>query len=284
MNKKWILSGFTDEYAPEFSRQVEAARKFGMDGIEMRFVDGISVAQLTREQVLECDRQLRDNGVAVCAIGSPLGKFRLDDDMDAHMETSRRVFEYANILGAKNIRMFSFYAPEGMDPGERFQRTVDGLGRMLDIADECGVILCNENEHGLYRDNDPAHCFELMEHFGGRLKSVFDMGNFTLDKTDPYAAYQLLKPYIQYFHIKDALTAGAIVPPGCGEAQIHKILTEHAATVDGKVMVSLEPHLQTFSGLNQLVDEVTFENPYQYPDCETAFDDAVTKFKELIQL
>lgn len=280
---KWILSGFTDEYAPEFPKQVEAAKKYGMNGIEMRFVDGISVAQLTREQVLECDRQLRDNGIAVCAIGSPLGKFNLSDDMDAHMETCRRVFEYANILGAKNIRMFSFYAPEGMERSERFQRTVEGLERMLTIADECGVILCHENERGLY-GGDPDSCLQLMEHFGGRLKSVFDMGNFTLLPTDPYAAYQQLKPYIQYFHIKDALAAGAIVPPGCGEAQIKKIITEHAETTGAPVMVSLEPHLQTFSGLNQLVDKIKFKNPYQYPDCETAFEDAVTKFKEMIQL
>ncbi len=283
MNKKWILSGFTDEYAPEFPRQVEAACKYGMDGIEMRFVDGINVAEVSKETILECDRRLRDNGIAVCAIGSPLGKFNLSDDMDAYMETCRRVFEYANILDAKNIRMFSFYAPEDVERGERFGRTVDGLERMLAIADAFGVTLCHENEHGLY-GGDPDSCVQLMEHFGGRLKSVFDMGNFTLGKFDPYAAYQQLKPYIEYFHIKDALAAGAIVPPGCGEAQIKKIITEHAEATGAPVMISLEPHLQTFSGLNQLVDEVKFENPYQYPDCETAFADAVTKLKELIQL
>lgn len=283
MSKKWILSGFTDEYAPEFPRQVEAAGKYGMDGIEMRFVDGINVAQLDKQTILECDRRLRDNGVAVCAMGSPLGKFYLNDDMDAHMETCRKVFEFANILGAKNIRMFSFYAPEGMERTERRNRTVEGLERMLTIADACGVTLCHENERGLY-GGEPDTCLELMEHFGGRLKSVFDMGNFTLGKYDPYAAYQKLKPYIEYFHIKDALTAGAIVPPGCGEAQIKKIITEHADYTGKPVMVSLEPHLQTFSGLNQLVESVTFKNPYQYPDCETAFEDAVTKFKELIEL
>lgn len=283
MSKKWILSGFTDEYAPEFPGQVECAKKYGMDGIEMRFVDGINVAELPKEKILECDRQLRDAGVAVCAIGSPLGKFRLDEDLDAHMETSRRVFEYANILGARNIRMFSFYAPEGMEQNERFDRTVEALGRMLKIAREHNVVLCHENEARLYGDT-PAHCLQVMEAFGGEMKSVFDMGNFTLGHMDPYEAYQMLKPYVEYFHIKDALVAGAIVPPGCGEAQIKKIITEHAEMTGAPVMVSLEPHLQTFAGLNQLVEKVSFKNPYQYPDCETAFEDAVIKFKELMEL
>ena len=40
-------------------------------------------------------------------------KIALDGDMDAHLETARRVFETANTLGAKYIRMFSFYLPEG---------------------------------------------------------------------------------------------------------------------------------------------------------------------------
>jgi hypothetical protein len=48
-------------------------------------------------------------------------------------------------------------------------------------------------------------------------------------------------------------------------------------------IITLEPHLQTFSGLNALVGK-EFKNPYQYPNCETAFADAVTKIKELIRL
>ena len=209
MNKKWILSGFTDEYAPEFPGQVECAKKYGMDGIELRFVDGINVAELPKEKILECDRQLRDAGVAVCAIGSPLGKFRLDEDLDAHMETSHRVFEYANILGAKNIRMFSFYAPEGMEQNERFDRTVEALGRMLKIAKEHNVILCHENEARLYGDT-PAHCLQVMEAFGGEMKSVFDMGNFTLGHMDPYEAYQMLKPYVEYCDAHTGVRSGFV--------------------------------------------------------------------------
>ena len=95
-------------------------------------------------------------------------------------------------------------------------------------------------------------------------------------------AYETLKDHISYFHIKDALSQGAIVPAGKGEAKIKKILTAHRAYAKDDFFVSLEPHLQTFSGLNALVGR-GFENPYQYPDARTAFEDALKKFKELMQ-
>jgi sugar phosphate isomerase/epimerase len=114
------------------------------------------------------------------------------------------------------------------------------------------------------------------------MKCVFDMGNFVLEEVDPYPeAYELLREDIAYFHIKDALYEGAIVPPGRGHAKIREILEAHRQYVKEDFFVSLEPHLQTFSGLNALVGR-SFTNPYQYEDGKVAFADAVKKLKELI--
>ena len=111
--KKFLFSGFTDEFAPEFDRQVAAAKDFSMDMIELRGADGINVGAMTVEQVKGYAQKLQDAGLGVSAVGSPLGKVKLDCDMDAHMEQVRKICEFANILGTKNIRMFSFYSPEG---------------------------------------------------------------------------------------------------------------------------------------------------------------------------
>ena len=107
------------------------------------------------------------------------------------------------------------------------------------------------------------------------------MGNFVLEGAEPYTAYELLKEDIAYFHIKDALSQGAIVPAGKGEAKIKEILSAHREYAKEDFFVSIEPHLQTFSGLNALVGR-TFDNPYKYTDQKAAFTDAVIKFKELI--
>ena len=72
------------------------------------------------------------------------------------------------------------------------------------------------------------------------------------------------------------------MPPGAGEAEIQRIITEHRSYASEDFFTSLEPHLETFSGLNALVGR-SFKNPYRYSDAESAFTDAVTKYKELIQ-
>ena len=274
------LSAFSDEYADGFTEQLEGMRRFGIGHIELRHADKKNVSVLTASEVAEIKQKTDFFGVGVSAIGSPLGKITLDGDMDAHLETARRVFETANVLDAKYVRMFSFYAPDGKEITAMRGEVLNALEKLVLLARSHGVTLCHENEAKIYGDT-PARCRELIDHFGGELKCVFDMGNFVLENVEPYAAYELLQKDIAYFHVKDAFSAGAIVPPGKGEAKIAEILSAHRKYAAEDFFVSLEPHLQLFSGLNALVGRA-FENPYQYTDAQSAFADAVAKFKELI--
>ena len=275
-----ILSAFADEYADFFEEQLLGLCRLGISHIEIRHVNKKNISVLTKTEVLEVKKLLDKYGVKVSAIGSPLGKIKLDGDIDGHIETAKRVFEYANILGAKFIRVFSFYAPAGKNIIDMKDEVFSALGRFLEVAKEYGVVLCHENEAMIYGDI-PARCRELLDAFPD-LACVYDMGNYVLEGVDPYPeAYRLLKDRIAYFHIKDALSAGAIVTPGCGEAKIAEILAEHKKDADCDFFVSLEPHLELFSGLNALVGR-SFENPYKYPDAKTAFADAAEKLKQLI--
>ena len=194
-----------------------------------------------------------------------------------------RILQTAEIMQTKYIRIFSFYPPKTRSASHEEMRSevFDNLERAVCLAKEYGVTLCHENEARIYGDV-PKRCLDILDHFGGEIKCVFDMGNFVLEGVDPYPeAYELLKKHIAYFHIKDALFAGAIVPPGKGEAKIKEILCEHKKYADESFFVSLEPHLQLSSGHNALVGR-PFKNPYQYDDKESAFEDAVTKLMELI--
>ena len=74
---------------------------------------------------------------------------------------------------------------------------------------------------------------------------------------------------------------GAIVPAGKGEAKIKEILDDYKSNGKKDAFISLEPHLQTFSGLNALVGK-SFDNPYKYDDQKAAFTDAVEKLKGLL--
>lgn len=278
---KIILSAFADEYSADFAEQLKGMQGFGINYVEVRGVDGKNVSALTRPEVAEVKRKLDAYGIRASAIGSPVGKVRLDGDLDGHLDMAKRVFETANELGAKYVRMFSFYAPEGESILDHKARVFDELGRLVSLAKSHGVVLCHENEAKIYGDI-PSRCREIHDVFGGEIKTVFDMGNYVLEGVNPYPeAYELLKDDIAYFHIKDALSQGAIVPPGCGEARIKDILAAHVKYAKEDFFVSVEPHLQLFSGLNALVGR-SFENPYKYSDEKTAFSDAVHKLKELL--
>lgn len=277
---KLILSAFSDEYCENFEEQCKALNSFGIEYMEMRGVDGKNVSALSRQEILDAKKKLCDFNVKVSAIGSPLGKVKIDGDLNAHLDMAKRVFETANILGAKNIRIFSFYLPDGETREKCGGQVRDEIGKLINLSEEYGVTLCHENEALIYGES-PEKCLELLEYFKGRLKCVFDMGNFVLDGYEPLAAYKLLEKHIEYFHIKDSLYAGAIVPAGKGEARIKEILDDYKTKGSKDTFITLEPHLQTFSGLNALVGK-TFENPYKYENPKHAFTDAVKKLKELL--
>lgn len=279
MKNRLILSAFADEYADGLKEQCEALNKFGIEYIELRGVNGKNVSTLTESEVKETKRILDDYEIRVSSIGSPLGKIDIKGDLNGHYETAKKVYETANILGAKNVRIFSFYSKE--TPFDKCKGEIyDGIEKLVDLSDGTGLTLCHENEALIYGES-PEKCLEIVEYFGGRMRCVFDMGNFVLDGYDPMAAYKLLSDYIEYFHIKDAFYSGEIVPAGKGEAKIKEILDDYKVNGGKNTFITLEPHLQTFSGLNALVGK-SFDNPYKYEDQKAAFTDAVEKLKDLL--
>ena len=279
---KIFISAFADEYDHDPRLQADFLGKRGVPYIEPRFINGTNIADLAESDTKAYTALLKEHGVRAFAIGSPLGKINLADDFDAHLELAKKCFNNANIMGAKNIRMFSFYLRDGQSRDDARGEVIDKLGCLIDLADSYGLTLCHENEANIYGES-PDRCLDILNSFGGRLKAVFDMGNFVLDGYKPFPdGYQLLRDYIQYFHIKDSMSIGAIVPPGCGEAHIADILTAHKAYTNSDIIVTLEPHLETFDGLNKLVGK-TFENPYKFESAKVAFESALDKLESIVE-
>lgn len=278
---KCLLSAFADEYDSTLEGQLKMLSETGIGYLEPRFIDGKNISDFNEEEAKELKKRLDDTGIKVTSIGSPLGKIGIYDDFEQHLELTKRVVQTANILDTDKIRVFSFYHhSEDGNVEKYFDTTVEKLSRMIEVADGSGVTLCHENEARVYGET-PECCRQLMDALP-KLGCVFDMGNFALRGYDPLHAYRLLKDRIKYFHIKDALSIGAIVPPGCGEAKIADILGDF--TKDREVIITLEPHLEVFNGLKTLVapNGEKFVNPYRFSSCEEAFLTAVKKIREII--
>ena len=216
---KFRLSAFADEYSPMLERQLEGLASFGIDKIELRGIDGKSVADLTPEEAKEVKKKLDAAGVTLSAVGSPLGKVDIDGDIAAHIELSKRVAETANILGADRVRGFSFYKTEG-----KRGAVIDALGKMTDIFCGAGVLYCHENEKNIYGDT-AERCLDLKETFGERIGVVFDHANFIQCGVEPYPhAFSLLGGLLTYMHIKDADADGTVVPAGEGVGMVEETL------------------------------------------------------------
>ena len=153
--KRVTFSGFSDEISPVLDEQLRVLQKLGIRYMEMRGVDGKNVDALSPEEVKTVGEKLKQAGIGVSALGSPIGKIGIRDDFASHFEVFRRVVSTAQQLSCRYIRMFSFYMPEGEDPNQYRDEVLDRLHQMKEYARREDVILLHENEKGIYGDTAP---------------------------------------------------------------------------------------------------------------------------------
>ncbi len=275
------IYAFADEASAVIDQQIIALKRNNLQGLEIRNVDSVNVSDITDAKAYEVKKKLDENGLITFSVGSPIGKINIiEDDFENHLEKLRRTANIANILGTKNIRMFSFYYPNTHTPDGVRGQVMDSMGKMLEVAKQNGVILCHENEKGIYGDT-AERCLDLFKNFS-ELKCVFDPANFVQCEQDTIKAWETLKDYVYYLHIKDALKDGNVVPAGEGAGNIPFILKEYAKK--GGNSITLEPHLKIFEGLKNLekADEEIKVGIKSYDSADQAFDVAVKALRSVL--
>lgn len=274
------IYGFADEAANALDGQIAAAVRNGLDGIEIRAVDGKSAIDLPAAALSDIRASLDAAGLSVWSLGSPIGKIGITDDFTPHVERFRRALEAAHLLGTARMRMFSFYIPAGQAPEAYSEAVIDRLQTLCELAAAEEVQLCHENEKGIYGDT-AARCAALLEALPS-LGAVFDPANFIQCGQDVWEAWQLLGGRTVYLHIKDALSDGRVVPAGCGCGYLREVVSDFRQK--GGTALSIEPHLTVFDGLAALEreGEQTAVDPYAYPDRDTAFDAACAALKAIL--
>ncbi len=240
------LSAFADEISPRLDEQIAVLRAERIEYLDLRSVDGVNVLDLTDSQVAEIKETLEAEGVGVAAIGSPLGKVPIDTPLDESLARLERALYLARTLGTRSIRIFSFYPPAGEEAwtAARRDEVISRVRIMTERARAAGVVLVHENDTGLYGDT-AERCVDLLRTIDDpHLRAAFDPANFIQCGEEPYpAAYNALRQWISYVHVKDAQSDGQVVPAGRGVARWPEIL--RALRQDGyDGFLALEPHLQ----------------------------------------
>lgn len=272
------LCAFADEAGEDVALQITALRENGIPCLEARNVGGKNITALTLEEARELRRRLADEGLSVWSVGSPLGKIGITDAFAPHLDTFKHTLDLAEELGAACIRLFSFFVPQGGAAQARGE-VMERLAQFCEAGQGRPVTLCHENEKGIYGDI-ADRCLDIHRQLPA-LRAVFDPANFVQCGQDTLEAWEKLAPYVHYMHIKDARPDGRVTPAGKGAGHLPELLEQYRA--QGGEVLTLEPHLAVFSGLDQLEQGAkSVVDAFAYPNQRTAFDAAVTALKELL--
>lgn len=241
----WTLSGFADEISDDFATQCAHVRALGLRYLEFRSAWGTNILDLSDAQLDEAQAILTEHELAVSSIGSPIGKIYIDEPFAPHLERACHAVEVANRFDAGFIRIFSFFMREGMDVDAQRDAVLDRMRALAAAASAGRVVMIHENEKDIYGDI-PRRCLDIVESVGSpSLRATWDPANFVqVGVQRPFdEGFAMLRPYIEYMQIKDAVAAtGEVVTAGNGDGQVPQTIAAlHADGFDG--FFSLEPHL-----------------------------------------
>ncbi|MFJ4208794.1 sugar phosphate isomerase/epimerase family protein [Paenarthrobacter sp. NPDC089675] len=247
---EWTLSGFGDEISDDPVVQIAVLQALGANHIEVRSAWGTNIVDLDAGQLEQLKSLLADAGMGVSAIASPIGKVDVSLPVEHELDRLRRAANAAHVLGARYIRIFSFYYGEGVAVDSIRDEVIVRMRALAALAEEQGVVLLHENEKDIFGDT-PERVLDIIESVASpALKVAWDPANFVQVGVKPFdEGYAKLRPHLEYLQVKDARFAdGVVVPSGEGDGDL--LRTVKALKEDGYVgFASLEPHLAGAHGL-----------------------------------
>lgn len=252
---EFILTGFGDEIDTSLDRQMDVLSELGICHVELRGVDGRNIADYTPAEAEILHKRMRERGFRVSALGSPIGKIDITADFAPHLAKFRNLLSVARVMETRFVRIFSFFIPEGEHEKYR-EEVLRRMAALIECAEGTGIMLAHENEKGIYGDT-ADRCLDLFTSLPtAGLGFVFDPSNFVQCGEDTVRAFEMMKPYICYMHMKDSVdqrkkaerdlgfdnVSDAHRPVGQGDGNVPQILRSLVAQ-NFKGFLSVEPHL-----------------------------------------
>ncbi|MDM7460585.1 MAG: sugar phosphate isomerase/epimerase family protein [bacterium] len=211
------LTAITDEIADDLRTALQVACEFGIEAVELRTLWGVNIAQADDELLRRAQATLREFGMRVCSIATPVFKTDLfgatergpmhaaqEADLRVQLPMLRRCLEYAAFFDAPLVRIFAFWRA-GALTHERETQILGWLERALPYAERADIALGLENEHSCQVGTGAELAQILCKLDSPYLKGIWDPGNaFVLGET-AQTGYAAAQPYVAHIHIKDGI-------------------------------------------------------------------------------
>jgi len=223
--QRFRIGAITDEFSPDVKMAAASMASLGMEASELRMVFGKNIIDLSDSEIDQAVAIVRSHGLPVISIASPLLKCTLPDapETDSRFQQdafaakhnyedqprlTRRAFEIAHRTGARFIRVFTYWRT--VDPAAVFDRVVEALRNLADLAAKEDLIIGLENEHAcnIATAAETRQVLDALDH--PALQVVWDPANAYVSGENPYPGGYALLPAnrIGHVHAKDCRLDG----------------------------------------------------------------------------
>ena len=265
----------TDEVSPSLDEGLAFAREAGVVTIDLRVIDGRNVLALSRDELTGAARRVRAAGLPVSCICTPLLKwsppgktakaegdqfgFELGDRTPRDIFTG--AFEAADILGTRNLRVFSYLAYDDY----RVDDLREAIEDLLALAEKFDMWVHVENE-GVCNIAGFVELEAVVTAYRHpRLRALPDIANAFRNGTPPSADdLARLLPFADMLHIKDYSDAARhFVAVGEGDLPIAALLAATLPNRETPLTLTIETHAasepsattrRSIDGLRRIID------------------------------
>ena len=215
------LAAITDEFSTtDLERALAGMADVGMTGAELRVIGGRNTIELADDELDAARKTIEARGMEIVSLASPLLKCVLPGSppLDTRVQhdvfgspynfedqprLTKRAFEVAERLGARIVRVFSYWRT--VEPERCYDAAREALHDLAERAASRGMVIGVENEHACNAGTgaEAARLLEGIEH--PALKVVWDPANASILGEVPFPdGYRQLPPAsIVHVHAKD---------------------------------------------------------------------------------
>ncbi len=246
----------TDEVSPRLEDGLRFALENGLSTVDIRSIGGINFMSLPAEEQRQAARQIRDAGLAVGTLATPLLKWPAPGQSAREMgdqfgfdaggrsvdQLYSDAFAAADLLRCRNLRVFSYLAYSGFSLS-----VLDGeYESLLRLAEAHDAVVHIENEH-VCNISSVADLITAMSRWRHRrLRALLDIPNaWRAGQAPSHAEIAAIMPSVDQTHMKDYWAAKErFVALGTGDIPLAVILPVMLKAAQGRdIAFVVETHV-----------------------------------------